>query len=47
MIVRLPVFLLALRQAEERYFSGKRNGVNFQVYKSYRLLLLQRCGELV
>jgi hypothetical protein len=35
------VFRRRLRQAEEKYFAGKRSGANFQVYKSYRLLLFQ------
>ena len=39
------VFRRHLREAEEKYFSGKRSGANFQVYKSYRLLLFQYCGK--
>lgn len=41
------VFRRHLREADEKYFSGKRSGANFQIYKSYRLLLLQHCEETV
>lgn len=41
------IFRRHLQQAEEKYFSGKRSGANFQIYKSYRLLLLQPGGEQV
>ena len=34
-----------LARAEDKYFTGKRSGALFQVYKSYRLLLFQKCPE--
>lgn len=39
------VFRRPLARAEDKYFTGKRTGANFQVYKSYRLLLFQNCSE--
>ena len=39
------VFRRHLERAEEKYFTGKRNGANFRIYKSYRLMLFQKCEE--
>ncbi|MBC8104384.1 MAG: methyltransferase domain-containing protein [Cytophagales bacterium] len=37
-------FRRPLERAEAKYLSGQRSGANFQVYKSYRLLLFQNGG---
>jgi SAM-dependent methyltransferase len=39
------LFRKSLRRAEEKYFSGKRSGANFQIYKTYRLLLFQNGSD--
>lgn len=38
------MFQRPLARAEDKYFTGKRTGANFQIYKSYRLLLFQQCS---
>jgi SAM-dependent methyltransferase len=36
------MFRRPLKRMEEKYLTGKRRGASFKVYKTYRLLLLQR-----
>jgi SAM-dependent methyltransferase len=33
------IFRKKMRRAEDKHFSGRRNGVNFKKYKAYRLML--------
>ena len=35
-------FRRTLKRAEQKHFSGRRDGAHFMKYKSYRLLLYQR-----
>jgi SAM-dependent methyltransferase len=37
-------FRKKLERAEEKHFSGRRDGANFMKYKSYRLLLFKKTG---
>jgi hypothetical protein len=37
-------FRKKLERAEQKHFSGRRNGASFKQYKSYRLLLFRRPG---
>lgn len=36
------VFRRPLKRMEDKYMTGQRRGANFKIYKTYRLLLLQR-----
>jgi SAM-dependent methyltransferase len=38
-------FKKQMRRYEDKHFSGRRNGLNFKKYKSYRLLLYRRAAE--
>jgi len=38
-------FRKKLQRAEEKHFSGRRNGANFKKYKAYRLMLYRATGK--